>query len=210
MMKILLADDHALFRDGLILNIKQQNIDAEINSSGSYREALDALKNAPYPEAIILDLDMPDMSWQQGLPLLQKTSPKSKIIIVSAIEDAAVIKQVMNKGVKGYIPKRLEPKVIMAAIKLVLEGGTYLPPQLLKNISDKKTKNKDKKSLLTPRQKEVLQYIAQGLSNKQIAYEMQISEATVKLHINALLKALKANNRTQALVMAQKLDIIKG
>ncbi len=209
-MKILLADDHALFRDGLILNIKQQNIDAEINSSGSYREALDALKNAPYPEAIILDLDMPDMSWQQGLPLLQKTSPKSKIIIVSAIEDAAVIKQVMNKGVKGYIPKRLEPKVIMAAIKLVLEGGTYLPPQLLKNISDKKTKNKDKKSLLTPRQKEVLQYIAQGLSNKQIAYEMQISEATVKLHINALLKALKANNRTQALVMAQKLDIIKG
>ena len=153
---------------------------------------------------------MPDMSWQQGLPLLQKTSPKSKIIIVSAIEDAAVIKQVMNKGVKGYIPKRLEPKVIMAAIKLVLEGGTYLPPQLLKNISDKTTKNKDKKSLLTPRQKEVLQYIAQGLSNKQIAYEMQISEATVKLHINALLKALKANNRTQALVMAQKLDIIKG
>ncbi len=210
MMKILLADDHALFRDGLILNIKQQNIDAEINSSGSYREALDALKNAPYPEAIILDLDMPDMSWQQGLPLLQKASPKSKIIIVSAIEDAAVIKQVMNKGVKGYIPKRLEPKVIMAAIKLVLEGGTYLPPQLLKNISDKTTKNKDKKSLLTPRQKEVLQYIAHGLSNKQIAYEMQISEATVKLHINALLKALKANNRTQALVMAQKLDIIKG
>ena len=207
-MKILLADDHALFRDGLILNIKQQNIDADIISSGSYREALEALKHTPCPEVIILDLDMPDMNWQQGLSLLQKTSPKSKIIIVSAIEDGTTIKQVMSKGVKGYIPKRLDPKVIMAAIKLVLEGGTYLPPQLLKNISTKTAKNKDKKSLLTPRQKEVLQYIAQGLSNKQIAYEMQISEATVKLHINALLKALKANNRTQALIMAQKLDII--
>lgn len=207
-MKILIADDHSLFRDGLILNLQELNSQAEIWQVGSYQEAELVLQQHPNIDLIIADLDMPDKHWQEGLESLMSKAPQAIFVVISATEDAKIIQQVMGKGVRGYIPKRSEPKIIIAALKLVMDGGSYLPPILLEKIVQNKNVAENKAGNLTSRQAEVLQYISQGLSNKQIAHEMGVSEATVKLHINAMFKTLKATNRTQALVNAQKLGLI--
>lgn len=207
-MKILIADDHALFRDGLKLTLEQLDENAQIIQADGYTQALQILKDKAHPELIIVDLEMPDKDWNEGLDDLMQEAPKAHVVVMSASEDAKIIRQVMEKGIRGYITKRSDPKIITAALKLILEGGTYLPPILLENIANTKSTSENKNGNLTARQSEVLQYISQGLSNKQIAYEMGVSEATVKLHINAMLKALNATNRTQALVNAQKMGLI--
>ena len=205
-MKILIADDHALFRDGLALNLEQLDKSATIIQAGSYTKALKILEENSQPDLIIVDLDMPDKTWEEGIGELQAKAPQSRFAVITATEDMRIIRQVMDKGVNGYIPKRSEPGVILAALKLILAGGCYLPPVVLNSLN--KTVSESKSGVLTHRQFEVLRYISQGLSNKQIAHEMSVSEATVKLHINAMLKALKATNRTQALVNAQKIGLI--
>lgn len=206
-MKILIADDHALFRDGLKLSIEQLEDITEIVSADSYTQAQKILESSPTPDLVLVDLDMPDQTWNKGLDILMQTAPQSLFVVISATEDIKTIRQVMEKGVRGYITKRSDAKIISAALKLIIEGGTYLPPVLLK-VENTKTTPESKRENLTARQFEVLQYISQGLSNKQIAHEMNVSEATVKLHINAMLKALNATNRTQALVNAQKMKLI--
>lgn len=207
-MKILIADDHALFRDGLELTLKQLDKDAQIIQAESYAQAQQILKNDTHLKLIIVDLEMPDKDWNEGLDTLMKEVPSAHFVVISASEDAKIIRQAMEKGISGYITKRSEPKIITAALKLILEGGTYLPPVILENITNTKSISDNKNGNLTARQSEVLQYISHGLSNKQIAYEMGVSEATVKLHINAMLKTLNATNRTQALVNAQKMGLI--
>lgn len=208
-MKILIADDHALFRDGLKLTLERLDANAQVVQAESYEAAEKQLEIKPHPNLIIVDLDMPDKSWQEGLNILMTKAPQAHFVVVSATEDAKTVRQVMEKGVSGYITKRSDSKIITAALKLILEGGTYLPPVLLNEIKPNlPTTSPDKKGKLTARQAEVLKYISQGLSNKQIAYEMGVSEATIKLHINAMLKALNATNRTQALVNAQKDGLI--
>ena len=117
----------------------------------------------------------------------------------------------MENGISGYIPKRSDPKIMTGALKLVLDGGTYLPPSVLDSGSssgNQQGENRSKGKTLTNRQSQVLELVAQGLSNKQIAYEMGVSEATVKLHINALLRSIGATNRTQAVIIAQKMGLI--
>lgn len=207
-MKILIADDHALFRDGLKLTLEQLDDKAQILQADGYKQALQILKEKTHPDLIIVDLEMPDNDWNEGIDDLMQEAPEAHFVVMSASEDAKTIRQVMEKGISGYITKRSEAKIISAALKLILEGGTYLPPILLDGIASNKNIPENKNGNLTARQFEVLEYISKGLSNKQIAYEMGVSEATVKLHINAMLKALNATNRTQALVNAQKLGLI--
>lgn len=207
-MKILIADDHALFRDGLKLTLEQLDDNAQIIQADGYTQAQKILKEKAHPDLVIVDLEMPDKDWNEGIDDLMQEAPDAHFVVMSASEDSKIIRQVMEKGISGYITKRSEPKIISAALKLILEGGTYLPPILLDGMTNNKVIAESKSGNLTARQFEVLEYISKGLSNKQIAYEMGVSEATVKLHINAMLKALNATNRTQALVNAQKFGII--
>ena len=121
------------------------------------------------------------------------------------------IRKVLESGVCGYIPKRSDPKILNSALQLVLDGGTYIPPALIESGGTAQANGngaKPKGKTLTNRQAQVLDLVAQGLSNKQIAYEMGVSEATVKLHINALLRSIGVTNRTQAVVTAQKMGLI--
>ena len=128
---------------------------------------------------------------------------------ISATEDVRTIRTVLSLGVKGYISKRADIKVFNNALKLVLDGGTYIPPYLIESVSiNKLSKESIGVKTLTARQAQVLDLIAQGKSNKQIAYDIGVSESTVKLHINALLRTLHVNNRTQAVVTAQKIGLI--
>ncbi len=207
-MKILIADDHALFRDGLSLQLEKISPQAVINQAANFSQALKLAEDSSDIDLIIIDLDMPDMRWEDGLKEIKEKAQKSKIVVISASENTRDIKKVIEMGVSGYIPKRSETKILLSALKLVMEGGTYLPPSVIENHTSESERAGRGSKVLTPRQSEVLQYVAEGLSNKQIAYKMGVSEATVKLHINALLRAVGATNRTQALIIAQKMGLI--
>lgn len=208
-MKILIADDHALFRDGLALRLEQIAPDAAISQASGYSQVFKILKSDNKFDILVLDVEMQDMPWLESLRQIREISPQTKIVVVSATEDSRTIRTILSTGVKGYIPKRSEIKVFNNAFKLISDGGTYVPPTVIdnspiNNISGRNTGIK----LLTTRQSQVLDLIAQGKSNKQIAYEMGVSESTVKLHINALLRSLHVNNRTQAVITAQKIGLI--
>ena len=207
-MKILIADDHALFRDGLAMRLEQINPEIVLHQAPSFSQAVKILDKENNIDIIIVDLDMPDMRWEDGVEELKKKAPNASMIIISASEDIRNIRKILATGIKGYIPKRSDPKIMYNALKLILEGGTYIPPALIESSSENNNGYRTNGKSLTNRQSQVLDLIAQGKSNKQIAYEMGVSEATVKLHINALLRSLKVNNRTQAVVTAQKMGII--
>ncbi|MBP5215553.1 MAG: response regulator transcription factor [Alphaproteobacteria bacterium] len=208
-MKILIADDHALFRDGLALSLERLMPEAVITQASGYSQVFKILNSEPLPDVLILDVEMQDLPWLESLKQIRQDAPELKIIVISASEDGRTIRTILNTGVKGYIPKRSEIKVFNNALRLVLDGGTYVPPNLLENSS---LNNISGRSIglktLTNRQTQVLDLIAQGKSNKQIAYDMGVSESTVKLHINALLRSLHVNNRTQAVITAQKIGLI--
>ena len=162
-MKILIADDYALFRDGLRFNLEKILPDAALTDANSWTQAVELLKDNPDTNLALVSLDMPDSDWEKGV-----------------------------KSLKSVFKGRV--------------GVTYFPSALLKQTSENMSLKNGKR--LTSRQFEVLKYLSQGLSNKQIAYHMAVSEATVKLHINALLRAVAATNRTQAVIKAQKLGVI--
>ena len=208
-MKILIADDHALFRVGLALSLERLMPEAVITQASGYSQVFKILNSEPLPDVLILDVEMQDLPWLESLKQIRQDAPELKIIVISASEDGRTIRTILNTGVKGYIPKRSEIKVFNNALRLVLDGGTYVPPNLLENSS---LNNISGRSIglktLTNRQTQVLDLIAQGKSNKQIAYDMGVSESTVKLHINALLRSLHVNNRTQAVITAQKIGLI--
>lgn len=208
-MKILIADDHALFRDGLALRLEEIAPDSVILQASGYAQVFKILKDETAPDMIILDTEMPDMQWQDALKEIRRTAPETAVAVISAAEDSRTARMILAAGARGYIPKRSEIKVLNNALKLILDGGTYIPPMLLENqqTQGNSSPNGTIKNLTT-RQSQVLDLIAQGKSNKQIAYDMGVSESTVKLHINALLRSLHVSNRTQAVVTAQKMGII--
>lgn len=206
-MKILIADDHALFRDELSSRLEKINPDVVLMQASSFSQALKILEKEVDLDMIIVDLDMPDMQWEEGIKILKQKSDEINIVVISASEDMRQIRKILQSGIKGYIPKRLESQTMHNTLKLIVEGGIYIPPALVENNSEFSNNNRRSKTL-TNRQSQVLDLIAEGKSNKQIAYEMGVSEATVKLHINALLRSLKVNNRTQAVITAQKMGLI--
>ena len=190
-MKVLIADDHALFRDGLGMRLEQIDPNVVILQASSFGQALKILDQEKKIDLVVLDLDMPDMPWEEGLGEMRKKAECARFVVVSASED--------------------DPKILNSALQLVLDGGTYIPPALIESGGAAQANGngaKPKGKTLTNRQAQVLDLVAQGLSNKQIAYEMGVSEATVKLHINALLRSIGVTNRTQAVVTAQKMGLI--
>ena len=210
-MKVLIADDHALFRDRISLQLEKINPDCIILQASNYNQALKFVESDKAIEMIVMDLDMPDMNWQEALKDLKAKAPLARFVVVSAGDDGAAIRKSLELGVSGFIPKRSEADVLYKALEVVLDGGTYLPPSVLQPTGSAVMQDRPVGGLkkgLTQRQNQVLGLVAQGLSNKQIAYEMGVSEATVKLHINALLRSVGATNRTQAVIIAQKMGII--
>ena len=209
-MKVLITDEQSLFRDGLSLRLKEINEDITILQSSSLIDMQKILSHETDTDLVILDIDLADINTSDIINKIKTIAPNTKIVTTSTSEDTRNIKKILSLGVKGYIPKRSDSNILSGALKLILDGGTYIPPAMLNNnldYSSYNTLNSFKKNL-TNRQSQVLDLIAQGKSNKQIAYDMGVSEATVKLHINALLRSLKVNNRTQAVITAQKLGLI--
>lgn len=204
-MKILIIDDHSLYRDGLRFNLALLMPDAQVFDAENITQALEKLKQNNDINLILANWDMPDIKWKDGIKTIKENSKNSQIGVIASSSENNDIKKILNMGLCCFLPKNIDAKVLNSALGLVLNGGTYFPPTLLKQQSNNTSLNGKH---LTNRQTEVLQYLAQGLSNKQIAYQMNVSEATVKLHINALLRAVGATNRTQAVIKSQQMGIV--
>ena len=209
-MKVLIMDEQSLFRDGLSLRLKQINQDITILQASSIDEMQRTLSQTPFIDVVIFDVDLAELNIGDIVNKIKISNPNTKIIATSSSEDIRNIRKIMSYDIKGYIPKKSDSNILSGALKLIIDGGTYIPPVLLNNSNQNQTnsQNLSLKKNLTNRQSQVLDLIAQGKSNKQIAYDMGVSEATVKLHINALLRSLKVNNRTQAVITAQKMGLI--
>ncbi len=208
-MKILIADDHALFRDGLSIHLKQIDSHVEVLHAGTFTHTFEILAKEKNINLTIIDLAMPDMGWEEGLKQLREKFPDARFVIVSASEDTHSMRKSLEFGASGYIPKTVNTKILMSALRLILDGGSYIPPALIeRSKAPGFSRSIGGKRLLTGRQLQVLALVAEGKSNKQIAFELSVSEATIKLHINSILKTLGANNRTQALIIAQKQGLI--
>ncbi|MBR5154819.1 MAG: response regulator transcription factor [Alphaproteobacteria bacterium] len=209
-MKVLIMDEQSLFRDGLSLRLKEINENIIILQSSNLTEMQKILSHETDTDVVILDIDLAGINSTETITKIKNIIPTIKIITTSTSEDIRNIKKILSLGVDGYIPKRSNSNILSGALKLILDGGTYIPPAMLNNGIDYSSFNSSSslKKNLTNRQSQVLDLIAQGKSNKQIAYDMGVSEATVKLHINALLRSLKVNNRTQAVITAQKMGLI--
>ena len=222
-MKILIADDHELFLKGLEMILADYNPEAKIVSAKSYSDIFKHIAKEKDFDLVLTDLAMPGAHWLEAIEKIHKDLPDTPIIILSAVFDREIVQKTLDIGAAGYIPKTSSRDIIISAVNLVLSGGVYIPAELLYNSEQSEldilksveniTMNQDIKStekVLSPRQIDVIRLIAKGKSNKQIAYELGLSEGTVKLHVTAILKVLNVYNRTGAVATATQLGLLNG
>lgn len=204
-MRVLVADDHELFLKGLEFILRDSYPDIELVFAHNYAEIFTLLESDRRFDLLMTDLAMPKGKWQEALPHIHMLLPSTPIIILSAVFDKEIVQKTMDIGVSGYIPKTSPNAVIISALNLVMAGGMYIPPELLSNQPEQSA---EASHILTPRQIDVIRAVAEGKSNKQIAYELGLSEGTVKLHVTAILKLLNVNNRTGAVREAERLGVL--
>jgi DNA-binding NarL/FixJ family response regulator len=207
--RFLIADDHPLFRGALREAVTGLFQHVEIGEAGSFEDVAKLLDRGGEVDLILLDLNMPGVRGFSGLMYLRAQYPSVPIVVVSANDDPAVIRRCMDLGTSGFIPKTLGIEEMRAAIKRVLEGGVWTPPDVdLGAGADTETANLlARLASLTPQQVRVLMMLSEGLLNKQIAYELGVSEATVKAHVSAILQKLGVESRTQAVITAAKIEL---
>jgi DNA-binding NarL/FixJ family response regulator len=210
--RLVIADDHPLFRGALREAVAGLFDRAEIAEAGSFDEVTQLLEGGGDFDLILLDLTMPGVRGFSGLMYLRAQYPTVPIVVVSANDDPAVIRRCLDFGGSGFIPKTLGIDVIRTAIMLVLEGGVWIPPDVDFGAGTD-AENADlltRLASLTPQQVRVLMMLSGGLLNKQIAYELGVSEATVKAHVSAILQKLNVESRTQAVIAAAKIELGAG
>jgi DNA-binding NarL/FixJ family response regulator len=207
---VIVADDHPLFRTAIkeALEAEQgQTRFLEANSFESLQELVDQQQEV---DLVLLDLHMPGVSGFAGLVYLCKRYPSVPIVIISANEDPVVIRRALQHGAAGFIPKSSSIETITAAIEAVLAGEIWSPESSQANLPGKnvsETELAERMAQLTPQQFKVLMMMSQGLLNKQIAYDLGVSEATIKAHVTAIMSKLGVNNRTQAVLAASRLSV---
>ena len=208
--RLVIADDHPLFRGALreaVTGLLFERV--EIAEAGSFDEVTKLLEDNGDVDLIMLDLAMPGVRGFSGLMYLRAQYPSVPIIVVSANDDPAVIRRCMDFGGAGFISKTLGIDVIRTALKRVLDGGVWTPPDVdFASVTDAASADLlSRLASLTPQQVRVLMMLSSGLLNKQIAHELGVSEATVKAHVSAILQKLNVESRTQAVIAAAKIEV---
>ena len=212
MPTLLIADDHPLFREalrGVVARVMPGVLLREADSVDSLYALVEAESDA---DLLLLDLNMPGAQGFSSLVHLRALHPQLPIVVVSAREEPAVMRRALDHGAVGFIPKSADAATLAEAIATVLAGDRWAPaaaftaPAANPDERDAARRLRD----LTPQQFRVLQMIGSGLLNKQVGYELGVSEATVKAHVTAILRKLGANNRTQAVLIAGRLALDPG
>jgi DNA-binding NarL/FixJ family response regulator len=201
-MKLLIVDDHAILREGLAAMLRQAGPDTQVLQASDGAEGLRLAEAEPDLDAVFLDLEMPGGGGMSAIPEFGRRRPEVPVIVLSSSEDPRDVRRALALGALGYVPKSSPPKTLLSALQLVLSGNIYVPPLMLDpgaaapQVSGAGAANGCE--ALTERQLEVLRQVGKGLSNKEIARELGLSEKTVKAHVTAIFKTLNVVNRTQA------------
>lgn len=216
-MKVLIAEDHPLYREALSELLGQLDTDIEVEEVANYPDLTERLTQVgPSLDLLLLDLGLPGGDGFEVIELIRAQLPALPIVVVTASESRANARRALECGVLGYIPKSMRREVMLSALRLVLSGGVYLPPLLVEKKREPRTEaapGRRRKAaareaaVLTRRQLDVLKLLSIGRSNKQIARQLDITEGTVKVHLNRIFKALGVRNRTEATLKSQEMGI---
>ncbi len=216
-MRILIADDHHLVIEGVRLKLSELGPGNEFLVANTVDQMLGILRESPPPDIALIDLTMPGARGWSHIGEALRMQPNMRVLVLSGNEDSALMNKLIDSGAHGYIPKSYSPDVMLSAIRLVLSGGTYIPPMALHGGSRNHAQSdstadsangtgEDQLSdLLTERQIDVLRLLSRGSPNKVIARELGISEGTVKIHLAAIFRALNVRNRVEAVVASQQI-----
>lgn len=214
MLKLLVVEDHALVREGLARLLGQIEEGATVLESADFESALTVLDNEGEFDLVLLDLALPGIDGFAGLDILRRRYPAMPVAVVSAFDDTPTITRVLNLGASGFIPKAFSGEALLSAVREVLAGNIFRPSgQQGSRLDDATPVPPSKVSVrpdeigITDRQAQVLALMVRGLSNRDIADQLELSEGTVKIHATAVFKALGVNSRTQALVAVARYGI---
>lgn len=225
-MKLLIADDHTLFRDSLVQYIERAEERADVTVTKDFYDAYECLKQDDTFDLVLLDLRMPGMEGLDGFKKIREEFPEIKSALMSGVAEPDDVRTAMDFGASGYFPKTLSGKALVKSIQQVLAGERFVPIEnntiMPSYYTDKKrinftssdvmdhegeTQSADVGFNLTPREKEVVSYLAEGASNKDIAAALGLQVVTVKLHVRGVCRKLQVDNRTQAALKAVKFGL---
>lgn len=220
-LKFLIADDHSLVRQGLKLELLGLYTDADILEASDANTVQGILSENPDLDLVILDLHMPGANELELLSSLCNQYPDTPFVVLSAVESPRIMQRAIDRGAAGFIPKSSANEVLISALQLVLSGGVYIPPRMIRetpqNRQGMQTGNEETattlrratsvRPALTNRQNDVLQLVGGGASNKVIAKRLGLSEHTIKIHLTAIFKTLGVNNRTEAAIACRELGL---
>jgi DNA-binding NarL/FixJ family response regulator len=207
-MKILVIDDHVLIREALRGVLKELKGEATIIEAPDSRQAAQRIRENPDLELVLLDLNLPDRSGFDVLAELRERYPAVSVVVLSASDERDNVTRALELGALGFIPKSASREVMLSAFNLIFAGGIYVPPEILARPQAAARPTPTVSGVtpaslgLTERQMDVLALMMQGKSNKAICRALDLAEPTVKNHVTAILKALNANNRTEAVIAA--------
>ncbi|TVR83226.1 MAG: DNA-binding response regulator [Rhodospirillales bacterium] len=213
-MRVLIADDHPLFREALASVIAEMSAEAVCLDAASFDETFATVREAPDLDLILLDLTMPGAEGLTGLGLLRHAAPAIPVVVVSATAERRTVLEALRAGAVGYLPKSASRSTMITALQMVLAGGVYVPGDViragaadaLEDLGGDGRIGPAGLATLTRKQLQVLECLARGLSNKEIARALSLAEPTVKTHVSALLRKLHLRSRAQAIVAAGSLD----
>ncbi|GHA31341.1 DNA-binding response regulator [Devosia pacifica] len=204
--RIIIVDDHPLFRSALHHTLAGGDTAMTVDEAEDLKSLAKALDADRDCDLVLLDLNMPGARGFSGLLLLRAQYPDIPVMIISAVEDTTVVRRAFELGAIGYLHKSVGPTQIRRAIETVLAGEVFVPDDVQLEVADDQTDLMRRLSTLTPQQVRVLMMLSDGLMNKQIAYELSITEATVKAHVSAILQKLDVDSRTQAVIAASRIE----
>ncbi len=204
MDRIVVADDHPLFREALVSAVRKARPDASVVECSSFAEAEAAL-NAGTVDLMLLDLKLSDVEGMTGLNLVRANHPAVPVVVVSASEEPHTVRHALAVGASGFIPKSASLETMIEAIGQIMEGETWAP-----DVGEAEGEEADLQSRiasLTPSQLRILEGLKAGRLNKQIAYDLGVTEATIKAHLTSVFRKLGVQNRTQAVILSQQIDL---
>ena len=201
-LRIVIADDHPLMRAALVAALASLGPRVAFLEASRHEDALALITREPAPDLALMDLHMPGARGVEAIRDMRTRAPHVPLAIVSAEDDPSAVRALLALGIAGFIPKTDKPAVIASAVRLILAGGVYVPPELVNGVPASATARDS--AGLTERQMEVVRLLACGLSNKAIARELGVSEGTIKVHLLAVFRALDVRNRTSAVLAAKR------
>lgn len=210
-IRILIVDDHNLIRNGIKMVLQRQD---GFEVVGEASDGLDGVKRAKQlkPDIVLLDLHMPGTSGLEALKLLVESVPDTQVVMLTVSEDVKDLMEVLREGARGYLLKNIDTEFLLDAIRQAARGQSVMSPQIAGKLADSMRTSHDGDAVeatinpgkLSPREREIIVMLARGASNKEIAMELDVSESTIKIHVQGILRKLNLTKRVQAAVYATK------